>query len=304
MAWITGIGANVFDTLIMMSDFPREDTKQEVNRIFSSGGGPCATGLVAAAKLGVKASWLGFLADDFGGQFLRNDFIKYGVGTDGIEIISHCSSFSSHVILNAQTGSRTCLLHRGTLPKFRLNDCHRDMIRQSDLLLLDGNELNAAIEAAELARHSETIVLLDAGRKYNGIESLLPLVDYLIPSEEFALDVTGKTSVEHAAQSLFESYHPKAVAITCGTRGGVCFDGSQTISWPAFPVNTVDTNGAGDVFHGAFAWALTEKYSLRRCCLFASATSAIKCTRLGARYGTPLLSDVLHFMKERDTNEL
>ena len=67
MADIVGIGANVYDTLITVSDYPKEDTKQRAKGIKQCGGGPCATGLVAAAKLGANAAYIGALAKDGGG---------------------------------------------------------------------------------------------------------------------------------------------------------------------------------------------------------------------------------------------
>ena len=70
---IAGIGANVFDTLYTVDTYPTEDTKMRANSVKASGGGPCATGLVAASKLGADCAFIGNLSDDNGGKFL---FIK------------------------------------------------------------------------------------------------------------------------------------------------------------------------------------------------------------------------------------
>ena len=83
---IVGIGANVFDTLYTVDTFPKEDTKMGATSKAECGGGPCATGLVAASKLGESAAFIGNLTDDSGGTFLFADFEKYGVSTEYITI--------------------------------------------------------------------------------------------------------------------------------------------------------------------------------------------------------------------------
>ena len=87
--------------------------------------------------------------------------------------------------------------------------------------------------------------------------------------------------------------------ITCGKEGGIIHDGETMESYPAFLVEAVDTNGSGDVFHGAFAAAMMKGYSYKDCCLFASATSAIKCTGVGARESVPNEEAVYEFLKNR-----
>ena len=77
MAKIVGIGANVFDTLYSIPTYPKEDTKMRSTACKTAGGGPVATGLVAAQKLGVNTAYIGVLADDSGGTFLKKDFEKY-----------------------------------------------------------------------------------------------------------------------------------------------------------------------------------------------------------------------------------
>lgn len=295
---IVGIGANVFDTLIKLSTFPTEDTKMPVDAVLQSGGGPCATGLVAAARLGGRTAWIGNLSNDQGGEFLLEDFKRFGVATDLVEVKSGYRSFSATVILSENSGSRTCLLDRGDLPALELNAKQIEAIKRSDVLLVDGNELEAAVEAARHARKGGSRVLYDAGGLYPGIERLLAETDFLIPSEEFALRYTGKTDVESAALELYKEFRPEAIVITQGRRGGLLYRHGDFMRFPAFEIEcVVDSNGAGDVFHGAFAFAVTQAMHYEECCVFASAVSALKCTRLGARLGTPTYAEVRTFLE-------
>ena len=298
MSKICGIGACVMDTLYEIPSYPAEDTKMRANGSKPAGGGPVATGLVAAAKLGANTSFIGNLSDDNGGVFLKKDFEKYGVSTQNTNIISNHRSFSSVIWLCTDSATRTCVFDRGDLPALELSKEQLDELESSDLLMVDGNELEAAITAAKFMRENGKSVLYDAGGRYAGVERLLPYADYLIPSKEFALGITGCQNVQDAAKKLFEAYSPKVVVITCGKDGGVYYDGKRLLTYPIYPAKVVDSNGAGDVFHGAFAAGLMRGFDTYKCCHFASAVSALKCTKVGAREGAPDFDSVKKYMEE------
>ena len=298
MIQIVGIGANVCDTLVTLKKYPEEDTKTRCESIRQSGGGPCATGLVAAAKLGAKCAYIGNLADDPGGRFLKADFERFGVSGAYCRTLPGYTSFSSCIWLGIERATRTVVFDRGNLPPTEIGEKEKRAIADAAVLMVDGNDLDAAVEAAKIARLNGTKVLYDAGGLYDGIERLLPLSDYLIPSEEFALGHTGEKSAEAAAKRLFDRYSPAVVVVTQGKRGGLLFDGKEARRYPAFPVAAVDSNGAGDVFHGAFAFAVARGYDLFRAAVFSSAVSALKCTRTGARDGAPGYAETVAFLKE------
>lgn len=138
-----GIGACVMDTLINVPNYPKEDTKMRAESSKQAGGGPVATGLVAAAKLGAEAEYIGVLSDDAGGSFLIKDFKKYGVKTDNIEVLSGYRSFTSVIWLSAKASSRTSVFDKGNLPPLKLNDEQKKAIIGADLLMIDGNEMSA-----------------------------------------------------------------------------------------------------------------------------------------------------------------
>lgn len=295
---ITGIGANVFDTLYNIDTFPKEDSKKRASSSKTAGGGPVATGLVAAAKLGGEVAFLGYLSDDNAGQFLKEDFEKYNVDTSLIEIKKGYRSFASTLLLCDDTKTRTCIFDKGNLPPLVLSDEMKKAVADSDLLMVDGNELKAAVEGAEIARENNTLVLYDCGGLYDNVESLLALTDIMIPSEEFALGITHCDDVKEASVTLFEKYSPKVLVITQGKKGGVMYDGKEFYEYPIYPADVVDSNGSGDVFHGAFAYAVCKGYDYRKCCHFASAVSAIKCMGVGARESAPDFETVKKYLKE------
>lgn len=263
-----------------------------------AGGGPVATGLVAAQKLGEQTAYIGVLSDDNGGNFLKSDFEKYGVQTSYIDVKSGYRSFASVLWLCADSATRTCVFDKGDLPALVLSDEQKKAIADADLLMVDGNELDAAVEGARVARANGTKVLYDCGGLYPQVDRLLALTDIMIPSEEFAMGHTGCNNAADAARRLYELYSPEVVVVTQGKRGGILFDGNAVIEYPIYPAEVVDSNGSGDVFHGAFAAGILKGFDFEKCCHFSSAVSAMKCMGVGARESVPEFERVKAYMKE------
>lgn len=295
---IVGIGACVMDTLITTPKYPKEDTKMRAISSKVAGGGPTATGLVAAQKLGEQTAYIGTLSDDNGGVFLKGDFEKYGVNVDFVDVKSGYRSFASTIWLSQTATTRTCVYDKGNLPPLVLNEKQKQAISDAEILMVDGNELDAAVEGAKIARQNGTKVLYDCGGLYEGVEKLLAFTDIMIPSEEFALGHTGCSTAEDAAKKLYETYKPEVVVITQGNRGGILFDGKEITAYPIYPVVVVDSNGSGDVFHGAFAAAVLKGYDFLKCCHFSSAVSGLKCTGVGARESVPDFETTKNYLKE------
>ena len=109
---------------------------------------------------------------------------------------------------------------------------------------------------------------------------------------------TGEENAEAAAKKLFDTYHPQVVVVTQGKKGGLMYMGEDVIRYPIYPAKVVDSNGSGDVFHGAFAAAISKGYDFEKACHFSSAVSAIKCTGVGARESVPDFDTVKNFLKE------
>ena len=277
MASVVGIGAAVFDILMTVDAFPREDTKLRGLETKFQCGGPCATGLVAISKLGESASYMGTVGDDMYGTFVKAEMERYGVDTSCVKV-----------------------WNRGEAAAPTVEDVDLDVLKQAKYLHLDGNQLDCAIFAAKKAHEMGVTVSMDAGGAYPNIEKLLPLVDVLIPSEEFSMKVTGCATAKEAAAVLQERYHPQILVITQGSKGGFIWENGREVRYPVFPVKAIDSNGAGDTFHGAFVAARLKGMDVYEACRFASAASALKCTRFGAQQGIPGYEEVLEFMKTHE----
>ena len=140
-------------------------------------------------------------------------------------------------------------------------------------------------------------VLIDAGTLREGVEALLPLCDYIVASETFSGQISAGGHTE--ALERLMAYGPKAAAVTLGPKGCIARAGDLVIESPGFAVDAVDTTGAGDVFHGAFAYGVLEGWDIERICAFSNAVAALKCRRLGGRAGIPSLDEALSFLARR-----
>lgn len=302
MTQVIGIGSAVFDILMTADRFPAEDTKLEGRETKLQCGGPCATALVAMSKLGVSSAYMGTVGGDMYGGFIRAELERYGVGTQYLRTAAGQQSFHSFILLNLANASRTCVWNRGTVQPPLAQDVDLDALKAAACLHLDGHQLDCAIYAAGKAREYGVPVSLDAGGVYPGIARLLPLVDILIPSEEFALRFTGCATAEEAAAALQQRFGPSVLVITQGSRGGFLWDAAcgRPLRYPVYPVRAVDSNGAGDTFHGAFAAARIKGLLPPDAAAFASAASALKCTRFGAQQGIPSWTEVIAFQKEHE----
>lgn len=282
MKKIIGLGACVLDTIISCDRYPVEDTKQKAENIFIAGGGPVANALVIASKLDVPCAILNAFADDEAGKFMLSDFNKYSVDTDNVVTVKGAKSFTSYIVLSEENKTRTCVFDRGTI-KDDPNLLNYDCIKDYDVLHLDGNYLNCALTAAKFAKENGVKVCLDAGGLYSGIENLLPLVDILIPSAEFAMGITKTYDIKSAIIALKDIYNPEILVVTDGVNGGYYMTENGPVHYDSVKVNAVDTNGAGDTFHGAFLVAYVDGLSIKECCAFASKVAAHKCSNKGVR---------------------
>jgi sugar/nucleoside kinase (ribokinase family) len=157
-----------------------------------------------------------------------------------------------------------------------------------------------ALKGLQRARAKGVPTCGDIGR-IAGHEDLLELIDYLVVPRHAAVEVAG-TPGPKALQAL-SGFGARMVAITLGPRGAIYLAGGGVEEVPAFKVDVVDTTGAGDVFHGAFAYGVARGWAPRQLMRFASAVAALKCTELGGRSGIPDLVRTQRFLEERMPEE-
>ncbi len=295
---VVGIGQCAWDILATTDRFPQADTKKEVLVWEEQGGGPVATALAALSRLGITCRFYGVVGDDREGAAIRQSLINEGVDVSGLVKRTNASSQTAFIAIDKSMGTRTIFWKRPSGDPLRMEELQPDFLRNAEFLLLDGLMKDVSLLAALEARKAGVAVMLDAGRVRDGMLELSRLSDYVVGSEEFARELGWKEDPASFVQEV-RRLGFGITTITLGIRGSVTFAGDEIISCPAFPVETRDTTGAGDVFHGGYLYGLLQKWPLEDTIRFASAVAAMKCRKAGGRAGIPRLSEVQQFLEER-----
>jgi sulfofructose kinase len=293
---VIGIGQCAWDMLAVVDRYPEADTKKEVSAWEEQGGGPVATALATLSRLGVACRFHGVIGEDREGAAIRQSLIEEGVDVSGLVRRSNASSQTAFIAIDASLGTRTIFWKRQTGGPLRPEELPHDFLNNTKFLLLDGLMKDVSFFAASQARIAGVPVMLDAGRVRDGMLELARLCDYVVGSEEFARDLGWKDDPGSFNREI-RNLGFGTTTITLGSRGSVTFSGDEIITCPVFPVETKDTTGAGDVFHGGFLYGLLQKWPLRDAIRFASAAAAIKCRKLGGRAGIPRLAEVQQFLQ-------
>ncbi len=276
------VGVACYDLIFSIEHHPGPDEKITAHSFAQCGGGTAANAAVAAARLGHRVAYAGYLGNDLYGQRHMDEFAAEGVDTTLVTRGEAATSLSS--ILVKTDGSRTIVNYkeRATVPPEAV-----DLTGwQSGAVLFDGHHLPLALKVADWAAARGIPTVLDADREHPGSMALANRVDYLVASERFAHEVTGeRDDPPAAAQKLLEL--APTVVITLGERGLVWANRTTSGHLPAFTVEAVDTTGVGDAFHGAFAAGVAAGYAWEHLLAYASATGALCATVVGGRPGLP-----------------
>jgi len=270
-----------------------------MDRFSRQGGGLVATALVAAHRLGASARFIGKVANDSLGKEILDQLKEEGVDPTCTVVVSGKETRFAIILVDAHSGQRSIIWTPGTVEPLKWEEIDSSIITRCKLLHIDEYEMQAVIPAAQAARAAGIFVSLDAETVEENTPELLQSVNLVIGSEEFGRRFTGQSDPERAARFLREQ-GPQIAGVTLGSQGSVFCDESESFYQEAFSVDVVDTTGAGDVFHGAFAFGILQGWTSRTCALLASATSALKCRGLGGREAIPDLSSVREFLHERN----
>jgi sulfofructose kinase len=280
---VVGVGLNATDTLILLPRFPAYGGKVPFEREVLSPGGQVASAMVTCAGLGMRAKYIGTLGDDERGRVQLDSLRASSVNLDDIEIRPNCPNQSAYILVDQSTGERTVVWKRDPCLRIDPASLTPEKITCAGLLHIDGHDTPAVARAAEIARQNQIPVTVDVDTIYPGFDHVLPNVDYLISGSEFPTRWTKEPDPLRALAMIQDEYGMRMAAMTLGAHGALGrFDGKYIYS-PGFVVDAVDTTGAGDVFHGAFCYAVSESMPLSEALEFSNAMAALNCTALGAR---------------------
>ncbi|MDO8587306.1 MAG: PfkB family carbohydrate kinase [Armatimonadota bacterium] len=262
----------------------------------AQGGGLAATAMVACARLGADCSLLSLLGDDQVGDVILSELAAEGVRTDGVVRVSGGQSPLSFIHVDEATGERT-IFHKKGASLGGAPPAEATLLSDVQALLIDDIYPALAMDAARLAHELGVPVVADLAFS-SGSSDILRQVDVFIASRHYAREIGFGDAPESALDEIHR-LGPKTAVITLGADGYVWSDDAGRGVGEAFRVDVVDTTSAGDAFHGAFCYGLACGWETARCCEFAAAVAAIKCTRPGGRTGLPSLDQTIAFLQGR-----
>ena len=290
------VGIAVQDVIFPLEHLPDGPGKNHTASRVEVGGGVAANAAVAVSKLGGKSRLVSALGDDLAGKQILDDLQAANVDTSGVVEMQGSVSPLSAVIVDS-AGERMIVNHTDPTLFADAPTPRHDAFTSASAVLCDVRWPRAAEEALSWAASSSVPGILDLDVGNRETERLIELASHIVFSAD-ALEAAAGTQDPEAGLQAMTGRTEALLAVTIGDAGTVWLDEGRIRRTPSFDVDVVDTTGAGDVYHGAFALALAEGVDhIEDAVRFASAAAAITCTTFGGRSGIPNRAQVEALMK-------
>ena len=296
---VVGVGLNATDTLLIVPHFPAYAGKVPYQEEILSPGGQVASAMVTCSRLGLRTKYIGTVGDDERGRIQMESLHTADINLDHVQQ-RHGPNQSAYIIIDRSTGERTVLWRRPECLRIAPEEISPEQITCARLLHIDGHDTAAVEHAARIARQAGMPVTVDVDTIYHGFDRVLPYVDYLVASSEFPVQWTNESDPFKALEMIQKEYKMRVAAMTLGAHGALALAEGRFLYSPAFVVNCVDTTGAGDVFHGAFCYAVLQGMSIQDSLELANAMAALNCMSIGARGGIGTVDQARDLMPTSD----
>jgi sugar/nucleoside kinase (ribokinase family) len=287
------IGIPVRDLTFRVAGVPARGSKENASHFDEICGGNSLNAAIGIVRLGGRASMCGPMGDakETASRYIFDQLAHEGIETQHIVHMVGLVTPISGIMIDP-TGERTIVTFRDPeLWKVQLPSADA-LLEDCAAILVESRCAEFSTELCAEARRRGIPVVVDVDRAMSLSEGLLTASSHLVFSSE-PLQETADIDDDGAALKKIAKLTPSFLAGTRGARGTIWLDDQgQLQETPAFPVHTVDTLGAGDVFHGAFALAITEGQDIQDALRFASAAAALKCTRFGGAFAAPQRAEV------------
>jgi sugar/nucleoside kinase (ribokinase family) len=296
------IGIPVRDLTFRVQTLPARGSKVNASHFEEICGGNALNAAIGIVRLGGRASICGPMGDarETTSRYIFDKLAHEGIDTKHIIHMAGLVTPISAIMIDP-SGERTIVTFRDPeLWKVRLPDTD-ELLDDCAAILTESRCAQFCNDLCVEARRRGIPVIVDVDRAMSLREGLLTASSHLVFSSE-SLQETAGTADDGEALKKIARLTPSFLAGTRGPQGTIWLDEQQNLQQtPAFPVHTVDTLGAGDVFHGAFALAVTERQDIRSALRFASAAAALKCTRFGGAFAAPQRAEVMGLLSHGQT---
>ena len=290
------VGHTAFDRVFMVDRVASPPAKIAARAYFELGGGMAANAAVAIARLGATAEFWGPAGDDAIAEAMAADFARHAVDARYMHRVAARTSSHSVILVDA-AGERLIIGLRGDVLRDEGAWLPFDRLHGAGALLADVRWPHGSRLALAAARRAGIPTILDGDTaERETLRTLVAEVDFAVFSEPGFAAFDGGTPLLGLQEAL--RLGARAAVVTRGERGCEWLSTAapdQLHHMPAFKTDAVDTTGAGDTFHGAFAVRIAEGAPLGEAIRFASAAASLKVKRQGAR-SMPSRPEVLQLL--------
>ena len=279
---VLAIGYACWDLTFTVDHHLGPDEKGTARDLAQCGGGLAANAAAAAGRLGFDTWLASYLGRDMFGDAHVAELEDHGVHTRLLLRGDVPTSISA--IMVKPDGRRALVNHKLPQPSIEPDAVDLDEL-QPDCILVDGRQLPVAHRVLDQAKRLGIPSMIDADSASPDTVELAARVDHVVGSARYATELAGQSNPSAAIGKLANDR--QTLVVTCGDRGLLWARNGAFGSMPAYRVEVLDTNGAGDAFHGAYAGAVAAGLSWPDTLRFASATAALCCGTVGSRNGLP-----------------
>jgi sulfofructose kinase len=292
---VVGMGLNAVDFLCVVPEFPTKNAKLKISQFSKQGGGQVATAMVALSRWDVKTKYIGKIGGDELGQFSLSSIREERVDISSVTVAPDTPNQFAVILVDGTSGERTILWDRDERLMYCEGELRKEDVCSGKILHLDGHDIHAAIQCARWAKEEKILTVIDLDKVEPLTSELIQHINFVVTSARFPTLFTGISDLKRALLEL-QKHTAGFLCATLGDEGAMVLMEGKILHMESFRVKTVDTTGAGDVFHAGFIYGLLQNWEVEEILRFANAVAALKCRTLGGRSGIPTLEEVQKFL--------
>ncbi len=290
------VGQSTCDITIPVDEYPEENKKYKVHEAYECGGGSCNNAAYLLAKWNDEVYLASAIGNDDHGKDIRKELDAVGVNTKYFEVLDNVNTTTSYIINHKTNGSRTIITNKS--PNMHFSENHTIDIHP-DVILYDGNDFEMSMKVAR--NNPNAIKIIDAGNTKPGMVDLCKICDYIVSSNDFAKEYTKIDFDYSDINKIYEVYDimqkdfKGKLIITLEQMGSLIKIDNEFKLVKTVKVESIDSTGAGDIYHGAFTHFIAHGYSLLDAMYYSNIAGALSVEKVGSKNSMPEYEDVVNY---------
>ena len=290
------VGQSAYDITIPVDEYPEENKKYKVNEVYECGGGAANNAAYLLAKWHDEVYLASSIGNDEYGKKIKDELTEVGVKTDLFNELDNVKTTTSFITANRSKGTRTILTH---LDKSMHYPADFNINIKPDVILFDGHDVDLAIRVAQ--NNPDAIKIIDAGSLKETTVLLSKYCDYIVCSNDFARDYSGidfdysdMNKICEVYDKISKDFDGKLI-ITLEANGSLIKmdDGFKLVK--SIKVESIDSTGAGDIYHGAFTHFIANGYNVIDAMKYSNIAGALSVKKIGSKNSMPNYEDVIKY---------